>query len=282
MTASEFSFEWQTEDGLMLRGRCWLPANPKAVVGLVHGFGEHIGRYAHVAAALNAKGYALTGFDMRGHGHSEGRRGHTPVYEDLLENIREMMALVAEKFEGLPLFLFGHSMGGNLVANYIIRHQPAYLEGAVIASPWLKLTREPSLPLKILAKTAYWVFPQLMSPVNLNVEHLSKDPEVQRAYAEDPLILHKISAGMFTEVSRAGIFAIRHADKIALPVLLMHGTDDKITDIAATQRFAQRINPDYLTVRYWDNMRHELHNETEKERVIELIINWLDERLTKA
>ncbi|MCS7018264.1 MAG: alpha/beta hydrolase [Cytophagales bacterium] len=279
MTAHHFSFEWQTQDGLMLRGRCYLPHSPQALVALVHGFAEHIGRYTHVAAALNARNYGFIGFDLRGHGLSEGRRGHTPSYEDLLENIREMLALAAEKFQGVPLFLYGHSMGGNLVANYIIRHQPNYLKGVIITSPWLRLVQEPPLALKIIAHLAYWVFPQLMNPTKLDVTHLSKDISVQQAYATDPLILRAISAGMFTLVSQAGRFAIRHADKIALPLLLMHGLDDKITSVEATQQFAQRIKPDYLTEHYWENMRHELHNETEKEQVINLIINWLDSKI---
>jgi alpha-beta hydrolase superfamily lysophospholipase len=279
MTAHDFSFEWQTQDQVMLKGRCWLPEQPKALVCLVHGFAEYIGRYAHVAAYLNAQGYGLMGFDLRGHGQSGGRRGHTPTYEDLLENIREMMALAAEKFEGLPLFLYGHSMGGNLAANYLIRHQPNYLKGAVITSPWLRLTQEPPLPLKILAKVAYLIFPQLMNPSNLNVEHLSKDTVVQQAYAADPMILRKISAGMFTVVSEAGRFAIRHANKITLPVLLMHGLDDKITSADATREFAQRMQPELLTAHYWENMRHELHNETEKEQVLALIVKWLDDKM---
>jgi alpha-beta hydrolase superfamily lysophospholipase len=121
MTAHDFSFEWQTQDQVMLKGRCWLPEQPKALVCLVHGFAEHMGRYTHVAEYFNAQGYGLIGFDLRGHGQSGGRRGHTPSYDDLIENIREMLALAAEKLEGLPLFLYGHSMGGNLVANYLIR-----------------------------------------------------------------------------------------------------------------------------------------------------------------
>ncbi|WP_250632155.1 alpha/beta hydrolase [Rhodoflexus caldus] len=280
MTAHDFSFEWQTQDQVMLKGRCWLPEQPKALVCLVHGFAEHIGRYVHVAAYLNAQGYGLMGFDLRGHGQSGGRRGHTPTYEDLLENIREMMALAAEKFEGLPLFLYGHSMGGNLAANYLIRHQPNYLKGAVITSPWLRLTQEPPLPLKILAKVAYLIFPQLMNPANLKLEHLSKDTTVQQAYGADPMILRKISAGMFTVVSKAGLLAIRQADKITLPVLLMHGLDDKITSADATREFAQRMQPELLTAHYWENMRHELHNETEKEQVLALIVKWLDDKMS--
>lgn len=280
MTAHDFSFEWQTQDQVMLKGRCWLPEQPQAIVCLVHGFAEYIGRYAHVATYLNAQGYGLMGFDLRGHGQSGGRRGHTPTYEDLLENIREMMALAAEKFEGLPLFLYGHSMGGNLAANYLIRHQPNYLKGAVITSPWLRLTQEPPVPLKILAKVAYLIFPQLMNPSNLKLEHLSKDIAVQQAYGADPMILRKISAGMFTVVSEAGLLAIRQADKITLPVLLMHGLDDKITSADATREFAQRIQPELLTAHYWENMRHELHNETEKEQVLALIVKWLDDRMS--
>lgn len=280
MTAHDFSFEWQTQDQVTLKGRCWLPAESKALVCLVHGFAEHIGRYTHVATYLNARGYGLMGFDLRGHGQSGGRRGHTPTYDDLMENIREMMALATEKFEGLPLFLYGHSMGGNLVANYLIRHQPDYLKGAVITSPWLRLTHEPPLPLKILAKVAYLIFPQLMNPSNLKLEYLSKDTAVQHAYAADPMILRKISAGMFTLVSSAGLLAIRQADKIALPLLLMHGLDDKITSAEASREFAQRMNADLLTAHYWDNMRHELHNETEKEQILTLIVNWLDDKMS--
>ncbi|WP_448518910.1 alpha/beta hydrolase [Rhodoflexus sp.] len=276
MTAQDFTFEWQTQDRLMLRGRCWLPEKPQALVCLVHGFAEHIGRYAHVATFLNARGYGLMGFDLRGHGHSEGRRGHSPTYEDLMENIREMLALAVEKFEGLPLFLYGHSMGGNLVANYLIRYRPDYLKGAIMTSPWLRLTKEPPLPLRVLAKAAYWIFPQLMSPSHLNVEHLSRDPSVQQAYATDPLILRKISAGMFTAVRQAGRFALRKANKIAIPVLLMHGSDDQITDPEATRAFAQSISEDLLTAYIWEGMRHELHNETEKEQVLETIAEWLD------
>jgi alpha-beta hydrolase superfamily lysophospholipase len=279
MTAHHFPFEWQTQDEVMLRGRCWLPEQPQALVCLVHGFAEHTGRYAHVAATFNARGYGLMGFDLRGHGQSGGRRGHTPSYEDLIENIREMLALATEKFDRLPLFLYGHSMGGNLVANYLIRHQPNYLKGAVITSPWLRLTQEPPLPLKVLAKAAYLIFPQLMLSSNLRLEHLSKDMAVQKAYGADPLILRKISAGMFILVSEAGRLAIRQADKIALPLLLMHGLDDKITDPEATKQFAQRVNADLLTLHYWANMRHELHNETEKEQVLNLIISWLDEKM---
>lgn len=279
MAVQSFAFEWCTEDGITLQGHCWIPPQAKALVALVHGFGEHLRRYEHVANFLNQHYYGLIGFDQRGHGRSQGRRGHIVSYDDLLENIREMLALAIDKFDNLPLFLYGHSMGGNLVANYLIRYQPAYLKGAIITSPWLRLTRAPSFFLQAAVQLVYWLFPQASFAAQINPQHLSKDIAIQRLYATDPLVVRRMSVSMFTEVNRAGQFAIAHAEKINLPLLLMHGNDDQITSVQATEEFAKRLSSSKLTTYYWENMRHELHNEIEKEKPLKAITSWLEQQV---
>ena len=120
-------FTQQAPDGVQFYFQGWQPETPpKAVVCLVHGLGEHSGRYAHVAAALNDAGYALLGFDLRGHGKSGGPRGHTPSYETLMDDIGRLLAEAAQRYPGQPQFLYGHSLGGNLVLNYALRRKPAH------------------------------------------------------------------------------------------------------------------------------------------------------------
>src|SRR5512136_1991277 len=116
---------WKSFDGLDMYGRAWAPDGaPKAAILLVHGLGEHVGRYDHVAAALTEKGYAMHGSDLRGHGRSGGPRGHTPSYDALLEDMTGFLSQIEGRCDGLPRFLYAHSLGGNLALNYVLRHKP--------------------------------------------------------------------------------------------------------------------------------------------------------------
>ncbi|GAG77006.1 unnamed protein product [marine sediment metagenome] len=136
-------FEFKTFDGLSLFAQSWQPeSQPQAVICLIHGMGEHSGRYAHVADRLTKAGYTIFTFDLRGHGKSEGPRGHTPSYEALMQDISSLLEVANKQFPQLSSFLYGHSLGGNLVLNYILRHQPQ-LEGVIVSDPWLRLAFEP-------------------------------------------------------------------------------------------------------------------------------------------
>ena len=129
-------WNWKSSDGIEMYSRGWLPAGkPKAAIVLVHGHGEHVGRYEHVGAALTGGGYALLGFDLRGHGRSGGPRGHTPSYEAYMDDIAAFLAQAGERHPGLPRFLYGHSLGGNLVLNYVLRRRPD-LTGVIVTGPW--------------------------------------------------------------------------------------------------------------------------------------------------
>ncbi len=277
-----FDFDWQTTDNLKIYGKCWLPSAtlPRAMICTVHGFAEHIGRYEHVARYMNQQGYGFIGFDQRGHGKSEGQRGHTPNYQTLLINVSEFIALVKEKFNGLPLFLYGHSMGGNIVANFVIRYQPNFLQGAVITSPWFRLAFNPPAFKLWLGTLMAKIYPRFKDKSELNAQELSHDQAVGQAYLADPLVHHSISAKMFVEIAKAGLFALTHAKEFNLPLLLMHGTGDNITSYQATQEFATQVPANWLTFQLWEAMKHELHNEIVKDQVLSTMSSWIEDRLS--
>lgn len=268
-------FEWArtSGDGTRLHLQSWEPGTvPRAAVALIHGFGEHSGRYGHVAAALNAAGYAVVTGDHRGHGKSAGLRGHTPSYGQLLDDVGGLVRVAAERFPGLPLFIYGHSMGGNLTLNYVLRRRPA-LDGVVVTSPWLRLAFEPPKIQVLLGRAMDRIYPALIQDTGLDTEGLSRDPAVGAAYVADPLVHSKISARMYTALYAAGPWALAHAAEFPLPLLLMHGGADPITSAEASREFAARAPG--CTFKQWDGLRHEMHNEPEQAQVLAEIVGWL-------
>lgn len=276
MESSEWM--WNAGDGLALYARGWAPEKPKAVVCLIHGHGEHVGRYEHVAEALTGQGYALLGFDLRGHGRSGGPRGHTPSLEALLEDIDLFWAQVDQRYPGRPRFLYGHSMGGNLVINYALRRHPD-LRGVVATGPWLELAFQPPAVQVALGKLMNRLFPAFTQESGLETKALSHDARVVEAYEKDPLVHSKISARLFVSVYEAGRWAMQHASDFPLPLLLMHGEADRITSAEASRRFAAAVPSGRCTLRIWPGLYHEIHNEPEKEQVLQVLLDWLNAHL---
>jgi alpha-beta hydrolase superfamily lysophospholipase len=268
--------EWPftARDGIPLWGSVWRPPEARAAISLVHGIGEHSGRYAHVAEALNEAGYALVSFDLRGHGHSGGLRGHAAEYEAFMADIDLLLQETGRRFPGLPRFLYGHSMGGNLVLNYCLRRQPA-LAGAVVTSPWLALPIRPPRWKRALARLLDHVRPEVTLSRGNDPSALSSDPAVAAAYRRDPLVHDRISVRLYTLMDAAGAEALAQAAHFPLPLLLMHGASDTVTSPFASQAFCNTA-PD-CSFRLWPRLRHELHNEREKDEVLATIIAWLDE-----
>lgn len=217
-------FTRQASDGIQFYFQSWQPETPLKAVGcLVHGLGEHSGRYAHVAAALNAAGYVLFGFDLRGHGKSDGPRGDTPSYDTLLDDIGRLLDEAAARYPGLPRFLYGQSLGGNLVLNYALRRKPA-IAGVVAASPWLRLSSAPPAARMTLGRVMNRLLPAFVQSSRLDPTGLSRDPEVVRAYKVDPLVHDRLSARLGLAAIEAGEWALAHAAEFPLPLLLTHGT----------------------------------------------------------
>jgi alpha-beta hydrolase superfamily lysophospholipase len=268
-------FKAQANDGLQMHFQGWQPeGQAKAVVCLVHGIGEHCGRYAHVGAALAQAGYALIGCDLRGHGKSEGPRGHTPAYDAMLEDISLLLGEASQRYADRPRFLYGHSMGGGLVLNYVLRRRPT-LAGAVVTSPWLRLAFEPpGLQIKV-GRMMDRVYPGFTMPNNLDIKALSHDPEVCRAYQSDPLIHNRVSARLGMGMMDAGQWALEHALAFSVPLLLMHGGADRITSVQASQAFAGQVAGD-CTLKIWEGFYHETHNEPQRAEVLAFMTGWLN------
>ena len=264
-----------------LFARLWQAENPKGIVCLVHGLGEHSGRYSPLAAYLKAQGYTLLAMDLRGHGRSGGKRGHIPTYADALDDIDRLLERAADEFPGTPRFLYGHSLGGNLVINYILRRPIAGLHGTIASGPWLRLAFQPPTYKIWLARLAGRFFPAFLQPSGLNPHHLSHDPAVVQAYIEDSLVHDRISAALFLEVYEAGLWALQHADRLSLPLLLMHGTADPITSPNASREFCQKAGK-ACTLRLWEGMYHEVHNEPQKAQVYRVIKAWLNDHLASS
>lgn len=267
-------WKWKSHDGLDMYARSWAPEQqPKAVVCLIHGHGEHINRYNHVGEAFASAGYSMQGYDVRGHGQSEGPRGHIPSYESLFTDIRDFLMDAKKQHPGLPVFLYGHSMGGNQVINYAL-HYPEHLNGVIASSPWLRLAFAPTLVQATLAQLANLILPTFSQKSGLDAAAISRDPDVVRAYLADSLVHDTISARAFTVIYTNGFSALKNAETLKIPALLMHGSADRLTSAEASQEFAEKAGS-LVTLRIWDGFYHELHNEPEKADVIRTITNWV-------
>jgi acylglycerol lipase len=259
----------------------WEPqGKPKAIICLVHGLGEHSGRYAHVGQAFNAAGYALYGFDLRGHGQTGGPRGHIPSLDVLMQDIHQFVGFQKQEHPGLPLFLYGHSLGGLFALAYALQY-PEGLAGVIATSAGL---RSPVLEQKAkvaLVKLLGSLLPGLIIPTGLTSDTLSRDPEVIRKYDADPLVHDKTSLGL----GRAGFKAIdlcfTRARDFKPPLLIMHGTADRGTYPKGSEEFAKlagETNKD-VTLKLWDGLYHELHNEPEQVEVFKAMIEWMNKHL---
>jgi alpha-beta hydrolase superfamily lysophospholipase len=276
MKTFETKFIGQDGNEFFVQG--WEPeTQPRAVIALVHGLGEHTGRYAHVAQALTDAGYALIGFDLRGHGKSGGARGHTPSYDALMNDISAFLSMLGEKYPGSPLFLYGHSMGGNQVINHALRRRPK-IKAVIVTGPWLKLSFEPP-PVKVaLGRVFDRIFPSFAQANGLDTNGLSHDPEVIRLYDNDPLNHDRISPRLFVGMYDSGLWALDHAAELSLPLLLMHGGADPVTSAEASRKFANEAGKN-VTLKIWDDLYHEIHNEPEQAEVFKVMIEWLDKQL---
>ena len=270
------TFNFKTNDGLTLLGRVWqTKGDAKGTVNLIHGLGEHSGRYAHVAETVTKAGYNFIGFDLRGHGLSEGKRGHTPDYESLLDDV----ALFLEKSQGFfnsnqPHFLYGHSLGGSIVLNYALRRKPE-LAGVISTDPALALAFEPPKIKLLLGKIMASLAPTFTLSNELDVNALSRDVAIVKAYQDDVLVHDQISAKLTMVLLDSGQYALDHAAEWKLPLLLMHGTEDNISSCKASQEFASKGNG-HVTLKLWDGYFHEVHNDLGKEKVLSAMIDWLD------
>lgn len=275
-----FETDWKSDDGLRLFAQGWEPdTSKKAVVCLVHGIGEHTSRFEHVARALTAGGYILFGSDWRGHGRSEGKRGHISSIEAVLKDIDLMIAKAKEKYPGLPVFLYGQSLGAILVLYYALKRQPD-IAGVIASSPALRSSLDKQ-PVKIAAANILGaIIPSVTLNSGLVPAQLSRDTDVVNAYINDPMVHFRMSLGFGKILLGVRKWVLEHSGEFSLPLLLMHGKDDQIAYYSSSVDFAKHIK-DNCNLVIWDGALHELHNEPEKQEVFKTITEWINNQLTR-
>ena len=268
-------FEINAYDKVILKGQSFTIDDAIASLLIIHGLGEHQQRYRHVVDAMNAAKINCFTFDIRGHGISGGQRGHIPTYNILLEDIISVIEQIKTESKQTPLFLFGHSMGGNIVGNFILRKN-AGLKGAILSSPWITLEIKPPVIEILLANLIRKIWPAMSRPTNLNPEFLSHDKEVVKQYIEDPLVHSKITPSLFLSLKKGGEYILANAKQVNIPMLITHGDEDKLTSASSSRKVAGLNGANF---HLWKGMYHEPHNEIEKEKVINFYISWIKKNI---
>jgi alpha-beta hydrolase superfamily lysophospholipase len=269
-----------TDDGLTLHLQVWPASDPRrGVVVLVHGLGEHIARYDHVARRLNGLGFAVVGYDHRGHGRSPGQRGGMPADESLCADLGRVLYAAREAFPG-PLVLVGHSLGGLIAGRFVAEGlQPAPaawwrpVDALVMSSP--ALDPGTNAVQKLLLAVVAPMLPNLAVNNGLKVDWISRDAGVVKAYAADPLVHDRITGRVGLFVARQGPAVIAAAPKWKTPTLLMWAGSDRCVAPAGSAAFAAAAPRDVVTVREWPGLFHEIFNEPEQGEVLTALDDWL-------
>ena len=274
-----FETNWKTRDGLDIFAEGWEPTVllPKAVVCLVHGLGEHVSRYAHVAEAFGKEGFILFGSDLRGHGRSGGPRGHISSIEDFMQDIDVLLEQARTRYPDLPLLLYGHSLGGIQVLHYGLTRKPN-VKGVIATSSGLHTAIEEQSMKVLMAKVLGSLMPTVAIPSGLDAKTISHDEKVVQAYINDPLVHDKISLGFGKVMIGVTAWTLAHAGEFTLPLLLMHGKADALAFPSSSIEFAAPLK-EKCTLVLWEDAYHELHNEPEKEEVFKTMTLWMDARL---
>jgi len=271
--------EWtvRAPGGLVLYGQSWAPAaSPRAAILVVHGLGEHSGRYATTAAVLTAAGFAVHALDYRGHGRSEGRRVHVDHIDAYVADVQAGLAETRRRSAGLSVFLLGHSQGGLIALKLALDH-PAAIDGLVVTSPFLAVhpASRPSPVVRAMARLMVRVAPRLPMPTHIDVRLLSRDLAVGEAYARDPLVSHAASAGWLRAIGHAQREVRARAHELRVPTLLMASGGDRLVDPEVTREFARNAAPDVVEFVWWDGYYHEMLNDQGREQVRAKIVDWL-------
>lgn len=254
----------------------WSPDHADATVVLVHGYAEHSGRYAHVAQALNERGYAVWALDHRGHGRSEGERAFVKQFDHFVADLTTFVDLVRAQRPDGPLFMLGHSMGGLIATLYALRHQQQ-LTGLVLSGPAFK-TDEGASPLLLAVSGVVSKIAPHAPASKLDSAAISRDQAVVDRYLHDPLVYTgPVKARMAREIILAGQQALAQAPRLHIPVLVVQGDADRLVSPTGTQAVFDAFgSSDKQIVRY-PNLYHEVMNEPEQAEVLALIGDWLDQ-----
>lgn len=279
MEISSEQFEIYTTGGIRLSATCVEPAgDSKGVVFIVHGLGEHQGRYVELIEKFNIAGLVVFTFDHRGHGRSEGKKGHALSVWQYIEDMEHVLMKCRSLFLDLPIFMFGHSMGGQVVATWLNRVKSKEVNGAILSSPWFELVNPPA-PWKITVSTRLsGIFPSVTVSNEIDPVHISGIEEEVRKYTSDPFVHDRISFSSFASLFRNGKELPEHTEPCTMPVLVCHGDRDRITSPEASRRYAERLGKN-ANFKLWSGSHHESHHDFEKEKVMDFYVDWVLKQL---
>ncbi|WP_052071841.1 alpha/beta hydrolase [Sphingopyxis sp. MWB1] len=267
--------------GARLHIHRWMPKEEaKAVVLLSHGYGEHAGRYAHVARRLNDAGYAIYAIDHWGHGRSDGRAGHVPRFSAFTDGLAELILWVERQHPALPRLLLGHSMGG-LIATHVLAARQSTFAAAALSGPAIQPAQPPSRFLLALSGLLSRFFPH-MGVASLDASAVSRDPDVVAAYHADPLVYRgRIGARLGQELLEAMNRAQQLAQHIKLPIFIQHGAEDRLADPAGSQNLFDRLGSEQKQLKLYPGLFHEIYNEPEREAVLNELVRWFDSHIER-
>lgn len=261
-------------DKLKLFYQIWRPdVESKAILAIIHGIGEHSGRYMNIINHLLPLGITVYSFDHRGHGKSPGKRGYILKWEEFREDVKCFLQLIKNQEGKSPIFLMGHSLGGLIVLNYALHHpqevKAIIVSGATLAQPGI------SPILLFLSRVLSKIWPSFTVNTNLDVNALSRDPEVVKAYQEDPLVHSKACARLGTEFTAAMKWTLSHAAEFSLPLMIVHGGSDQIVPPDGSRKFFEQMVINDKEIHIYREGFHEPHNDIDKINVLKDIEQWI-------
>jgi alpha-beta hydrolase superfamily lysophospholipase len=244
----------------------------------VHGISEHSGRYAAVVDGLTAAGFVVCAFDLRGHGRSEGQRGHIDRWSQYRGDVTAYLKQVNARYPGLPVFIYGHSLGALIVAEYVLSN-PAGLEGMIVSGIPLIPTGVAKKPLVLLARSLSHVWPTFSVSLGVDGTRLSRDPAAVKAYDEDPLVHHTATARWGTETLDAIDRVKSRMSEIGLPILILHGEADPVNSVEGSKELFAAVSSKDKELHTYPGGKHEPHNDIVREQVVADVEKWLTRQL---
>ncbi len=263
--------------GHTLFRRAWLPERPERVLLVVHGYAEHSGRYEPFGTWFAARGCAVHAYDHQGHGRTMGTRCHVRRFADLLDDLECVLRHVRSEHPERPVFLVGHSMGGLTVAAFTADRRPD-VAGAVTSGAALAISEDLSRGRLWVSRVLRWVVPRLAMPSGIDANDLSRDPDVVRAYLDDPLVFRTLTMSLAAELMSAIRRTAGRGGEVRVPMLLLHGQADSICPVDGSRAFHAQLDVPGSRIRSYPGLRHEIFNEPEHESVFEDLLDWIHER----
>lgn len=271
--------EFAASCGTRLFWQSWTPTDqPLCVLILIHGFGEHSGRYPYLVERLCAAGFAVFSFDLRGHGKSDGRRGHINSMADYRDDVAAFMKLVKSEFPDPPKFIFGHSMGSLVVLDFVLR-QPEGLSGTIISGCGLEPAGVATPAVVFLARALSVIWPVFTLKLPVDADALTRDTTEVEAYNSDPLVHNTGTTRWANELLNTINWIKEHPQDLQLPILMVHGEADQVNLPSGSQNFISAVVVHDKKLLLYPGGFHELHNDLDKEKLTTDLTNWLLDRV---